>query len=96
MSLFFLVEVKEITDDVLYRQYIESATPIIQKYGGEYIVRSEQLHPLSGDWDIIRILLIRFDSMDKLQQCFQSDEYKKIAHLRENSIVSKAIVIRES
>jgi uncharacterized protein (DUF1330 family) len=95
MPVFFLAEIKEITDDNLYGQYIEKARPIIERYGGEYILRSEQLKPISGDWDLKRIILIRFASIDKLHGCFQSDEYRKIAHLRENSTVSKAIVIEE-
>ena len=93
MPVFFLAEIKEITNDNLYRQYIDKAKPVIEQYGGEYIFRSEQLKPISGNWDLKRIILIRFDSIDKLNRCFQSDEYKKIAHLRENSTVSKAIVI---
>jgi uncharacterized protein (DUF1330 family) len=94
MPVFFLAEIEKITDDNLYRRYIEKAAPIIKQYGGEYIFRSEQLKPISGDWDLKRIVLIRFESIEKLQECFQSNEYKKIAHLREDATVSKAIVIK--
>ena len=95
MSVFFLAEIKKITDENIYRQYIEKAAPIIKKYGGEYIFRSDQLHPISGDWDLRRMILIQFNSKDQMRKCFQSDEYKKIAPLRENSTLSKAIVIEE-
>ena len=95
MSVFFLAEIKNITDNNLYREYIEKTASIIEKHGGEYILRSEQLIPISGDWDLKRIILIRFADKEKLRECFQSDEYKEIAHLRENSTVSKAIMIEE-
>lgn len=95
MAVFFLGEIKKITDEATYREYIEKAGPIIKQYGGEYIVRSNQLHPLSGDWDLQRIILIRFNSPDQIQKCFQSDEYKKIAPLREHSTLSRAMIIEE-
>ena len=96
MSVFFMVELESITDEKMYSEYIEKTTPIIKKYGGEYVLRSQCLNPISGDWNIKRIILIRFASKDKMQDCFQSNEYKEIVHLRENSSISKAIVIEEN
>jgi len=95
MSVFFMAEIESITDEKLYGEYIEKTTPIIRKYGGEYVLRSQCLNPISGDWNIERIILIRFASMDRIRECFQSNEYEEIAHLRESSTVSKAIVIEE-
>ena len=95
MSVFFMAEIESITDEKLYSEYIEKTTPIIKKYGGEYVLRSQSLNPISGDWKIKRIILIRFASRDNIQECFRSNEYKEIAHLRENSTVSKAILIEE-
>ena len=95
MSVFFLAEIKTILDDSMYSEYIEKAEPIINKHGGAYIFRSEQLKPISGDWNLERIILIRFESKEQVRECFQSDEYKRIAHLRENSTISKAMMIEE-
>ena len=95
MPVFFMAEIESITDEKLYSEYIEKTTPIIEKYGGEYVLRSQSLNPISGDWSLKRIILIRFTNKDKIQECFHSNEYREIAHLRESSTVSKAIVIEE-
>ena len=95
MSVFFMAEITEISNDKLYSEYVEKATPIIAKYGGEYIFRSQRFDPVSGDWDLKRIILIRFASRDKVRECFQSEEYQEIAYLRGRSTVSKAILIEE-
>lgn len=95
MSVFFMAEIESIKDEKLYSEYIEKTTPIIKKFGGEYVLRSQSLIPISGDWKIKRIILIRFTSRDKIQECFHSNEYREIAHLRESSTVSKAIMIEE-
>lgn len=95
MPIFFLAEIQSVLDETMYSEYIEKAAPIIRNYGGEYIFRSNHLSPISGEWYLTRMILIKFASKDKIMQCFQSDEYRKIAHLRENSTISKAIIIEE-
>ena len=95
MSVFFLVQIETISNDDMYREYIDKVTPIINKYGGEYILRSEKIIILAGDWNLKRVLLIRFAGKEKIQECLQSSEYQEIAHLRENSTTSKAIIIEE-
>ena len=40
MSVFFLAGITKILDDKMYKEYIEKASPIIKKYGGEYIFKS--------------------------------------------------------
>jgi len=95
MSAFFLIEITTISDDESYGIYIEKVASIINKYVGEYIFKSKQLTPASGEWDTKRIILIRFENKNMLRKVFQSEEYKKIAHLREQSTESKAIIIED-
>ena len=93
MSAFFLAEITKISDAEMFGIYIEKVGTIINNYGGEYIFKSKQLIPVSGEWDAKRIILIRFENKDTLRKCFQSEEYKKIAQLRKQSTESKAAII---
>ena len=95
MPIFFFAEIQSVLDATMYSEYIKKVAPIIKKYGGEYIFRSNKLSPISGEWDLNRMILIKFASKDKVMDCFQSEEYRKVAHLRENSTISKAIIIEE-
>ncbi len=36
---------------------------IIQKHGGQYLLRGGQITPLAGDWTPERIILIKFNTM---------------------------------
>lgn len=76
-----------------YLDYIEAVQPIVRKYQGNYIVRSEKVTPLSKEWRPNRVIIIAFETRDWLEQCFSSEEYKQIAFLREKSVDSKAIII---
>lgn len=76
-----------------YLEYIEKVVPIVEKYNGRYIIRSEKITPLGIDWKPNRIIIIEFDTKEHLEECFASEEYKKIAPLRESSVNSNAIIV---
>lgn len=78
-----------------YGEYICQVKPIVERYGGRYIIRSEQITPLHTDWQPDRFVLIEFPTRDALNQCFDSEEYRKIAGKRINSVNSQAIIIEE-
>lgn len=76
-----------------YHDYINAVKPIVQKYHGRYLARSESITALSTDWKPDRVILIEFDTREQLDICFSSEEYQQIAGLREYSVDSKAIII---
>ena len=73
--------------------YIRSVRPIVEKYKGRYLVRTEKIQPLTGKWKPERFIIIEWDTREQLESCFQSEEYRKIAVKRENSVDSRAIIM---
>ena len=94
MACFFLAEI-EVHAAAPYREYVEKASEIVSRYGGEYVFRSEAITPVSEDWAPKRMVLIKFGTRDELQRCFTSPEYLAIKHLREHSTTSRAVIIQE-
>jgi len=92
MSVFSLIEIT-IKDKKLYEEYMGAVPEVIEKYNGRYIIRSSNITSVTMDWTRDRIILVEFDSMDQLTRCFTSEEYKKIAPLRENSTKTRSIII---
>lgn len=76
-----------------YTRYIENVKPIVEKYHGRYMARSEKITALNKEWSPDRVIIIEFDTREQLDKCFSSEEYRKIAFMRENSVDSKAIII---
>lgn len=93
MAAFLIIDIK-VYNKELYQEYISKAKNIIKKYGGKYIAKSNNILPLSENWKPERIVIIKFDDAEKINQCFSSEEYQKIKHLRENSTESKAIIMK--
>ncbi len=76
-----------------YDAYIAQVKPLVERFGGKYLARTEHIVPFAGDWVPDRVILIEFPSREQLQACFSSGEYKKIEGLRTGSVRTTAFVI---
>jgi uncharacterized protein (DUF1330 family) len=92
MSVYMLVEIT-VKDQALYDRYLEQIPAVIRKYKGRYVVRSSKITPNSGGWKPDRIILMEFDTLAELRACFSSPEYKAFGPIREQSTITRSIVI---
>jgi uncharacterized protein (DUF1330 family) len=94
-----------VNDSLMYEQYRINVEPIIKKYGGKYLVRSGgmtfdqnpevKVIPIEGNWNPNRFIIIEWNSIEELQKFTNSEEYKKVAALREKSAKTKSIIVKE-
>jgi len=94
MSWYFIVDtyIDNNKGRLEYDDYISKVMPIVESYGGKYLVRTEQLYNFSKDRNPQRVIVIRFESKEMLDECFSSSEYKAIMSKRANSVDSRAII----
>lgn len=95
MAVSVIIEITEIYDQSMYDIYTKEVGSIIAKYGGKYIVKSTKILPLSGNWEPRKVIVIKFDDIENVNKCFQSDEYKAIKKFREQSTSGKAMITLE-
>lgn len=93
--VYFIVTIyRDVEKDVKgYETYIRLVKPIVEAYGGRYLVRSNKITALTQRWNPQRIIVIEWDTKEQMEQCFQSEEYKQIAGKREDSVDSRAIIV---
>ena len=91
-KVVFVVIIEKIYNQEMYANYISLVVKIIQTHNGEYIARSNKISPLIGIKPE-RAIVVAFDSMKEAEECFFSEEYGKIKHLREDSTKSRAFFI---
>lgn len=92
MPVYMIIDITVLKPEI-YDKYIEKVKPIIESHGGRYLARGGKITSSSGDWKPERIIIIEFDDMRLLQDCFKSNEYKEIASLRESSTLSRSIIV---
>ncbi len=95
MKSYFIVSV-QIQDQrlrPLYDEYIACVRPVVERYGGSYLVRTEKICALSEAWSPDRVIVIEFPDRQALDSCFASEEYRAIAGLRMQSVKADAIIV---
>jgi uncharacterized protein (DUF1330 family) len=78
---------------VQYAEYVRQVRPLIEKFGGRYLVRGGAVTPLAGSWNPERFILIEFPTEEHVRQWWNSPEYKAIAGLRENNAEADVIIV---
>ena len=94
MSIFLVISTSKIVDREKYEAYVKQARPIIEGFGGTYILQSGNVIA-AKDWETEKIVIISFKDKKQLDHCFQSPEYQEIVHLREASIESRFVMIED-
>jgi len=92
MPVYMIIEIK-VMDNELYNRYADKVPEIVKKYGGRYLIRGGKVIPMFGNWNPERIVLIEFETEEQLRNCFYSAEYLKIAPFRENSTITKSVIV---
>ena len=95
MSCFFVVDTYIDKDKGRrsYDEYITQVVPIVERYGGKYIVRSEKITSLSSNRNPQRVIIIEFPSREALTSCFESDDYRAIIGKRIDIVDARGLIV---
>ena len=97
MSCYFLVDtyIEKDKGRGLYDEYIRKVKPIVESFGGEYLIRTEKSCSLHPKRNPQRVILIRFPSRQALDACFASEAYRGIMHERIGSVDARVIIAEQ-
>lgn len=95
MGCYFIVDtyIDKKNGREMYDDYIRKVKPIVESFGGEYLVRTEKIFSLHPKRNPQRVIIIRFPSRQALDACFSSESYRKIMHERINSVDARALIV---
>jgi len=92
MSAYVIVEV-DIKDPARYEEYKKLALPAVKLYGGKYLARGGRVEKLEGAQDPKRVVILEFESIERVKQWWNSDEYTPIKKIRHETAESRMIVL---
>ena len=84
MAAYVVAQVK-ITDPDTFAKYGEQVPVVVEQYGGRYLVRGGEFNTLEGEWDVGRLVVLEFPSMEQLHRFYNSPEYAPLIKLRQQS-----------
>lgn len=92
MTAYVIVDIN-VTDPVRYEEYKKLAPAIVEMYGGKYIARGGKTETLEGDWLPSRLVILQFENMEQAKNWHDSVEYSGPRSMRQESTISKMVVI---
>ena len=85
------VDIKNIEE---YKKYMEKVKPLIESYGGEYLIRGGEIDALETNlWKPTRMVLVKFPNKKIAMDCYSSDECKPYKNIRLDNATSNILMV---
>ena len=92
MAAYFIAQL-EITDPAGFEEYRKLVAPLVAKYGGKYVVRGGAIEPIEGDWAPKRLVILEFESVERVKQWHDSEDYRPVMEMRHKSAITNAVIV---
>ncbi|MGI9506746.1 MAG: DUF1330 domain-containing protein [Geminicoccaceae bacterium] len=92
MAAYMLAQLK-VHDPDGFARYREKVSPLVEQFGGRYLVRGGELTPVEGEPPAPRIVVIEFADRAAAERWYHSDAYQEILPLRLNSADGTAVIV---
>ena len=92
MAAYFIVNL-DIRDAERFEAYRRGVAPLVERFGGRYLVRGGELHPVEGDLGLKRLVVLEFPSSEAARRFYGSPEYAPLLRLRQESAASGIVLV---
>ena len=83
----------EVKDREGYEEYRQLAARSLQAFGGTYLVRGGAAETLEGDREPKRVVVLRFESMDRARAWWSSRKYEEAKAIRHRTAGTRMILV---
>ena len=78
MAAYVVGTLFEVNDPERFGEYASVASSTVEKYGGKFVMRGQNIEVGDGSWAPISMLVIEFESMARAKEWYNSPEYTAI------------------
>lgn len=89
---YILAEIA-VTNPEPYKNYLAAVTPMVEAFGGKYIVRAGRSETTEGEAPVGRMVVLEFASYDAARAFYNAPEYQQILSLRTDNATSRIIIL---
>lgn len=92
MAAGYVIAEIDVTDREAYSDYVAAVTPVVERFGGEFLVRGGKAEAVEGAAQGSRIVLIRFPSYEAARAWYFSPDYAEPKAMRQAASSSVQII----
>jgi len=93
MSAYCVFDNLEVVDSAKLDEYRSRVLPVVERYGGRYIVVGGKMDIVEGNWKPTFPVIIEFPGLEQAYRWYGSDEYRELKALRLSAVRSNAVFI---
>ena len=93
MPFGYVIAQIKVTDPETYPAYVAMVQPIVEKFGGEFIVRGGRSESHEGTPPGDRNVVIRFPSFEAARDWYHSEDYAEAKALRRSASTSVQTIV---
>ena len=94
MKGYFIFDNLKVHDVSKLEAYKKEAGPLVEKYGGKYIVLGGPFEVVEGSWNPTFLVMIEFPTYDIAREWYTSKEYEELKALRLSAVDSNGVVVK--
>ena len=79
-----------VKDPEAYKEYMERAAPLVEQFGGRYLVRGGKVTPGEGGWQPNRVVILEFPDEESMMALRTSPEYAPVGEIRHTAADTKS------
>ena len=92
MAAYVIVDI-EVTDPQAYEEYRRQVSALVAKFGGKYLARGGEMERVEGDWNPTRLVVLEFESMERVKEFYYSEEYEPLKNIRIAATKSNMVLV---
>ena len=81
----YLIANLRVKDPARFAEYREQVTPMIERFGGRYLIRGGAVTAVEGDPGLQRVVVLEFPDMAALRRFYDSPDYAPLIALRQSA-----------
>ena len=93
MAAGYVIAQINVNEPEAYKDYVAAVSPIVEKFGGEYLVRGGPAQHFEGESIGERTVVIRFPTLQAAQDWYHSEEYAPVRAMRQAASSSLQTIV---
>ena len=93
MAVYFLVDIKDVTDSDKLAEYRSKVLATVEANGGRYLALGGPAEVVEGSWAIGMPVLLEFPSRDAFDGWYNGDDYVPLRQMRLAATEGAALLI---
>ncbi|MDE0653464.1 MAG: DUF1330 domain-containing protein [bacterium] len=83
----------EVLDSEAYSEFAERIPAALAAHGGRFLVRTNEVAAVEGDWAPQRFVIVEFDDLEAARGFIGSSEYGALDDVRSRAVRSRIVVV---